>query len=226
MPIYYHVAGLGFRGDEPLLCWDRLYDLGYFENYDYRWSEAGYSYKEMVSLFSTLNEAKEFAEMYGGRIARVTLDEPVHTRDLDGHPSVYELIPEEFVELIPDLVYEEVSAVHHQNWEYEIAEELPTQPDDGSLEIDLRVFETSVETFCYCADNGHNDFGADTDEYATSYRATKAGIEDYRAKGYRIRCVTIDADEKAACELGVPVRWNDKYLISTRMLDGFNCGSK
>jgi hypothetical protein len=214
MPVYYHVVGPGFQEGEALVCWAQLYEVGFVEVYDWRWGDWELHDQGAVCLFRTLREAKQFAAEFGGRIARVTLDDEAPLKVGHGHPGVPGVIPAEQVELLPGYDYPYLEPPMPAVWgEYVMLDELPPYPEGDVTGVEVRVFEASDGLHYFCDDYGVNDCSM-SDGYATAYRATTAAVEHYREKGERVTHLTHEA-----CELGVPVRQQDgRFLVPTALL--------
>lgn len=111
MTTYYHVAGEQYQAGEPLLCWDRLTDLGVAITWKWDEAEVGFD-GDVVCLFVDRAEADEFATEHGGTLLIVTVPDaidalydlpwggylqPEMTRVSEGYPAVRDGIPAEWI---------------------------------------------------------------------------------------------------------------------------------
>jgi hypothetical protein len=64
--LYYHVAGPNYKPGDPLLCADRLKDVD-IDPGPWKWNEAPRGWdSDVVCLYSTLEEAIDHFDTYGG----------------------------------------------------------------------------------------------------------------------------------------------------------------
>lgn len=76
MKTMYHVAGEAYESGDPLLCWNRLADMGI--EVEWKWGEADAGFDgDCVCLFSTHAEAVDFQSLYGGTILTVTIPDVI-----------------------------------------------------------------------------------------------------------------------------------------------------
>ena len=98
---YYHVASRDYTKGEPLLCWDRLAELGAVTEADWRWADADPGFDgDVVCLFETMGEAQEFAAEHGGIILAVDVPDDQQqyiVRVEEGYPAMPGEVPAEWI---------------------------------------------------------------------------------------------------------------------------------
>ena len=98
MTTYYHVTNASYESGTDLLCWSRLADQGLVTDADWKWEDAEVGFDgDVVCLFSTEAEAREFQAEISGRLLRIEIadddTEIILTRVSEGFPAVLYSIP-------------------------------------------------------------------------------------------------------------------------------------
>lgn len=103
--VYYHVASDNYQLGQDLECWLTLLSSGKVTEEDWKWPDAPFgSDGDVVCVFEDLADAEEFADEFGGRILKITLDdEDIELHRLrfgkvsEGHTCIDSRIPAEFI---------------------------------------------------------------------------------------------------------------------------------
>ncbi len=114
---YYHVAGEHYEIGEPLLCYDRLTEMGIEIEPHWEGAEPGYD-GDVVCLYETLAEAEQHMRWHDG-YTLLSVDVPDNederiyrdpyngqwyelrmTRVVEGYPAAYDMIPAEWITVI------------------------------------------------------------------------------------------------------------------------------
>ena len=95
--MYYHVADNGYQEGDDLWCYAELESQGYSPTWKWdEWCEGLDT--DIVCLFESLDEAREFQATYGGRVLAVDVpDDARIIRNDEGYPCIGRCIPSAWI---------------------------------------------------------------------------------------------------------------------------------